>query len=448
MKKLKELKIMKKQLSVIENSNEDLEIDNIIIKDAFDFKDNFYLENIKFFIKRKSLSVCQSIIRSFDKEKLEPYLEELINIIADSNDYHVMIDLLNYNQVQIKDKDKKPLKDFRQQENKMNQKIIDSNDPIVYLRAAIYYYGMRWKSMNWIPFKQRYEIEDIILSYDFKKFNLNFRFNMYYDETKEPYTYFQLLLIYCRDYSNSDRWLEAEQKVFKFVPIFMDKYIKEVVKGKNEQIEDILLEMDVPDLYFNYAKDILKKEWEHFRTEQYLKHSLYPMKEEVIDAAIDSIASDPYLVTQYAELFKKRLSSKMENAMFIELNKKIDYYYNNYFHFEAVIGIYLYLRKFKENFPLFERFLIKLNNLREGLKLDEPYEEDDLEADDFDEANAFKKVLDEVIYNYILTNRNDKILREIGINNRNDLLKLKEKIVENGNTHDQIKASGYGELDY
>jgi len=172
------------------------------------------------------------------------------------------------------------------------------------------------------------------------------------------------------------------------------------------------------------------------------------MKEEVIDAAINSIASDPYLAIQYAELFKKRLSSKMENAMLIELNKKINYYNNNYFHFEAVIGIYLYLRKFKENFPLFEQFLIKLNNLKEGLKLDEPYEEDDLEAEDFDEANAFKKVLDEVIYNYILTNRNDKILREIGINNRNDLLKLKAKIVENGNTHDQIKASGYGELDY
>jgi hypothetical protein len=137
----------------------------------------------------------------------------------------------------------------------------------------------------------------------------------------------------------------------------------------------------------------------------------------------------------------------MENAMFIELSKKIDYYNNNYFHFEAVIGIYLYLRKFKENFPLFEQFLIKLNNLRGGLKLDEPYEEN-LEAEDFDEVNAFKKVLDEVIYNYILTNRDDKILREIGINNRNDLLKLKAKILSGGVTHDYIKTSGYGELDY
>ena len=450
MKKLKELKIMKKQLSVIENSNKDLEIDNLIIKDALDFKDNFYLENIKFFIKTKSLFVCQSIIRNFDKEKLEPYLEELINIIADSNNYHIMIDLLNYDKVIIKDNNKRPLKNFDKQKNIMLNKILDCDDPIVYLRAAIYYYGMKWGDMSYIPFvpfKKRNEIENIILSYDFKKFNLNFGINMYHNRTQEPYTYFELLLIYCRDYYNNF-WLQAEQKVFKFVPVYMDEYIQQVVKGKNERIEDILLEMNIPDLYFNYAKNNLKKEWEDFRKEEYLKHSLFPIKKEIIDAALNSIASDPYLAIQYEELFKKRLSSKMENAMLIELNKKINYYNNNYFHFEAVIGIYLYLRKFKENFPLFEQFLIKLNNLKEGLKLDEPYEEDDLEAEDFDEANAFKKVLDEVIYNYILTNRNDKILREIGINNRNDLLKLKAKIVENGNTHDQIKASGYGELDY
>jgi hypothetical protein len=53
MKKIKELIIVKEQLSVIENSNKDLEIDHLFILDARDFKDNFFLENIKFFIKIK-----------------------------------------------------------------------------------------------------------------------------------------------------------------------------------------------------------------------------------------------------------------------------------------------------------------------------------------------------------------------------------------------------------
>jgi hypothetical protein len=165
--------------------------------------------------------------------------------------------------------------------------------------------------MIFIPFKKRVEIENIILSYDFKKFNLNFGINRYHDRTVEPYTYFKLLLTYCRDYYNNF-WLQAEQKVFKFVPVYMNEYIKQVVKGKNERIEDILLEMNIPYLYFSYAKNNLKKEWEDFRKEKYLKHSVFPIKEKIIDAALDSISSDAYLAMEYAKLFKKRLSS-LEN---------------------------------------------------------------------------------------------------------------------------------------
>jgi hypothetical protein len=36
---------------------------------------------------------------------------------------------------------------------------------------------------------------------------------------------------------------------------------------------------------------------------------------------------------------------------------------------------------------------------------------------------------------------------EIGINNKDDLLKLKAKIIEGRNIHYEIKLSGYGELD-
>ena len=79
MKKIKELRIVKEQLSVIENSNEDLEIDDLFILDARDFKDNFFLENIKLFIKIKCSLICQRIIISFDKEKLEPYMISFID---------------------------------------------------------------------------------------------------------------------------------------------------------------------------------------------------------------------------------------------------------------------------------------------------------------------------------------------------------------------------------
>jgi len=446
MKKLKELKIMKKQLSVIENSNEDLEIDDLFILDARDFKDNFFLENIKLFIKIKCSLICQRIISSFDKEKLEPYLEELINVIVDSDNYNTMIDLLNYDKVVIKDNDDRPLNNFDKQKNIMLNKILDSNDPIVYLRAAIYYYGMTWRNMNFIPFKKRREIENIILSYDFKKFNLNFGINRYHDRTKEPYTYFKLLIIYCRDYYKG-YWLEAEQKVFKFVPLYMDEYIEQVVKGKNERIEDILLEMNIPDLYFSYAKNNLKKEWEDFRKEEYLKHSLFSIKEEIIDAALNSISSDARLAMEYAKLFKKRLSSEMENTFFIELNKKIDFYNNHYFNFvEDIIKIYLYIKEIKESFPLFEEFLIKLNDLKGGLKLDEPYEEDIENEDEIDGIEQFRKLLHQIIYNYTITNRN-KVWSEIGINNKDDLLKLKAKIIEGRNIYYQLKISGYGELD-
>ena len=443
MKKVKTVRINKKELSMIENSNKDLEIDDLIISDALNFADIFYLENIKIFINKKIPNICQYIIRNFDKEQLEPYLEELINVIADSDNYNVMIDLLNFNEVQIKDIDKKPLKDFKKQESIMKQKIVKSEDPMIYLRSAIYYYGHRWKYSS-LNFKDRYKIENIILSYDFKKFNLDFSMNILYNDTQEPFTYFELLLIYCRDYSKNDPWIEAEQKVFKFVPVYMNRYIEEVIKTRETRIEDILLEMNVPELYFNYAKNNLQRAWEDFRDDEDLKNGYFPMKDKLIDAAINSIATLPILSIEYAELFTKRLSPEMENKMFIELNKKINYYNNNYFNLEDVLEIYLYIRTFsnKESFPLLENFLIKLNDLRDGLKLDEPYED----VNDFNEVIEFKKLLDEIIYNYILTNRSNKVWKEIGIFNKSDLLKLRAKIVDNGNYH--THPSGHGELDY
>jgi hypothetical protein len=458
MKKLKELSIIKEQLSVIKNSNKDLEIDNLIVQDIQSFKDNFFLENIEFFIDKKLVYNCQLIIRNFDKEKLEPYLEKLINVIADSDNYNVMIDLLHYNRYIEKDNDKRPLKDFQKQNTKMMGRIHLSNDPIVYLRAAMYYHGMRWKFLT-IPFKERERIEDTILSYDFKKYNLQYEINTYFDKTQEPHTYFELLLTYCKDYFNGHRWPEAEQRVFKFAPYYMKQYIEEVVKWKDSEIEDILFEMNEPELYFDYAKNNIKGEWESLRTDKHLKDPYNPTKEKIIDAALDSIASSPYYVMQYStEIVKGRLSPKMEEKMLIELNKKINYYYLQYFHFEDVTHIYLYLSKFKERFPLFEEFLIKLNDLKEGLDLDNLFygpeeedhddfdDEDDEEFfDDFNEGIQFKKLLDEIIYNYTVTNRNG-LWSEIGINNKKDLLKLRRKVVEKGSYN--INLQGYGELDY
>jgi hypothetical protein len=447
MKKLKELRIIKEQFPIIKN--EDIEIENLIIYDVVGFTNDFYLENIEFFIDKKLIYNCQSIIRHFDKEKLKPYLEGLIKVIADSDNYNVMIDLLNYNRFQVKDNNKRPLKDFKQQELIMIKKIRESNDPIVYLRAAMYYYGMRWKFLDYIPFQIRDKIEDTILSYDFKKYNLQYEINAYFNKTQEPHTYFELLLMYCKDYFNGHRWPAAEKRVFKFAPYYMKKYIEQVVKWKDTEIEDILFEMNEPELYFDYAKNNIKGEWESLRTDKYLKDPHHPTKEKTIDAALDSIASSPYYAMQYAQVITKgRLSPKMEEKMLIELNKKINYYYLQYFHFEDVTRIYLYIKETKERFPLFEEFLIKSNDLREGLDLDTlsygPNGEDE-DPDDFNEGIQFKKLLDEIIYNYTIINR-DKVWKEIGIKNRDDLLKLKAKIVEQGNYH--INLQGYGELDY
>jgi hypothetical protein len=447
MKKLKELIIIKKQFPMIKN--EDIEIENLIINDIAEFTNDFYLENIEVFIDKKLIYNCHLIIRNFDKEKLKPYLEGLIKVIADSDNYNVMIDLLNYNRYKVKDNDKRPLKDFEQQELIMVKKIRESNDPIVYLRAAMYYYGMRWKFLDYIPFQIRNKIEDTILSYDFKKYNLKYELNTYFDKTQEPHTYFELLLMYCTDYFNGHRWPEAEQRVFKFAPYYMKKYINQVVKWQDPQIEDILFELNEPELYFDYAVNNLKGDWEKLRTDKYLKDPYNPTKEKIIDAALDSIASSPYYVMQYTQVItKERLPSRMEEKMLIELNKKINYYYLQYFHFEDVTHIYLYLSKFKKRFPLFEEFLIKLNDLRKGLDLDTlsyGQDEEDEDPDDFNEAIQFKKLLNEIIYNYTVTNRNG-LWSEIGIKNKNDLLKLRKKVVEKGSY--DINLKGYGELDY
>lgn len=449
MKKLKELKIFKKQLDLIKNSNEDLEIYNLIISDTTGYYDNFYLENIEFFINKKISNICLNIIRFFDKQKIESHLEGLIKTIANSNNYNAMIDLINYNLVEVKNKDKKPLKDFKEQELKVYRKIVRSDDPIIYLRSAIYCYGS-WKN-SYLSFESKNKIHDVILSYDFKKFNLNFEVG---DDSnlhkiwKEPYNYLEWLLKYCISYFNGDRWLEAEQKVFKFAPYYMDRYIREVIKTKDSIIEDILLEMDEPSLYFNYARDILKKGWEDFRDDKNLKDSNSIIKDKIIDAALDSISSSPRHIAKYSiEVIKKRLTPKMEEKMFIELNKKIKDYYLNYHEFSKnVSNVYFYTNKIKEKFPLFEQFLLKINNLRGGLKLNDfyqGYQEGDF--DEFNEEAEFKKLLDEIIYGYTIINRNKEWI-EIGINDRNDLIKLRKRIVENKVYIS--KFEGYGELDY
>ena len=219
-------------------------------------------------------------------------------------------------------------------------------------------------------------------------------------------------------------------------------YNQKNITIKNFNFEDIILKINDPYLYFNYYQNILKKPFQDSRD---------IISDELINAAISSIESNYNLALQYSELTKKRLRPEIEKnllnileeklsnlkSVFLDRDRNIGYAYEI-----GNSGVYHYIRYFKRKFPEFESMLLDYSNKNGGLKITGvPY---DPEIDEYTDK-SYRTILDETIYNYTITNRGGT-WPEIGIHNRQDLLKLRTQIVD----HDtlQFRLRGYGELDY
>jgi hypothetical protein len=219
-------------------------------------------------------------------------------------------------------------------------------------------------------------------------------------------------------------------KINKRKEDYLVTYSNTVIKVKNFDFEDIILKINDPYLYIYYSQHVLKKPYENCKG---------IINDELIDAAISSIKERDKTLINYSITMKIIMSPKTEKRI---INNLKDNLLNNGIGFAFEIGnsyLYKYIKMTKEKNLEFEKLLLDYSNQNGGLKITGiPYEEES----DF---LSYRTILDEAIYNYTITNR-DGTWPEIGINNRQDLLKLRTQIVD----HDtlQFNLSGYGELDY
>lgn len=211
---------------------------------------------------------------------------------------------------------------------------------------------------------------------------------------------------------------------------------------KNFNFEEIIFKINDPYLYFSYFQNVLKKPFQD---------SKGIISDELIEAAISSIESDYMLALQYSELTGKRLRSETEKRFLKKLENKLSDLKSNFLDGDTDIGmsyeignsrVYEFIKYFKKSFPEFEKLLLNYSNRNGGLQITGiPY---NTEIDDRTDKH-YRTILDEVIYNYTITNRGGT-WPEIGINNREDLLKLRMQII--GHDTLQFILRGYGELDY
>lgn len=193
--------------------------------------------------------------------------------------------------------------------------------------------------------------------------------------------------------------------------LYSVKFRNENIIVKKFDFEDIILKFNDPGLYIDYAKHVLKKSWEDCRG---------IIKDELVDSAIFSIYDD------------------LKNELKIDSNYDIGMSYEI-----GNSGVYEYVKKLIKGKSLeFEEILLNYSNQNGGLQITGiPYDSQRDKRTD----KHYRTILDEAIYNYTITNRGGT-WPEIGINNREDLLKLRVQIID----HDtlQFRLRGYGELDY
>jgi hypothetical protein len=259
---IKKLEIKKDQINLINIENitiGELIIEGVCYKkeDYYVITDkNFYIKNVDFFIKLKNSQQCLNAIISFDDKiiKDRAMLAKLIDIISNDKDLNVLVGLLNYS-FAFQKKYGNTLINPHETSIKY-QIIIDSKDPIVYLRSARYIFGKRWLENNYVyDHNDRKKIEEIILD------NINkYKETNVYDKNRyeEKTAYLQLLGYYVNNFINS-RWKEFEEKILYNNDYLFINYIRKFFKNRDENIENILLKLNMAYLFFYYFKNILKQ---------------------------------------------------------------------------------------------------------------------------------------------------------------------------------------------
>ena len=420
MKQINELIISKNEFFLIENQK-NLQIVRLFFHNL-PYVDPFYIEKINYFIENKIANVCFEMIRNLGLvNDIRERFTGLTNAIINSKDYDYILNLLNFS---IGTHNIKHLfKNFSEQQKLMFKKLMDFDNPIYYLKLSLYYTGIRWLNNNNFLMEKRIEIEDKILSYDPPK------------NSKDISNYISLLISYC-SLLIKGRWIEAEEKVFKRFPEYAKSYIQGLIDSigsRDQYVEEMILKINEPELYFKYFKNILKKPWEDFRGK---------IDDKLIDAAIFSIESSNRYAMDYAKKTGIPLKPEIAERIISDLGAQLSDGDIGHAYQIGNSGVYEYIKTTKQKNPLFEKILLDYSNKNGNLKITGiPY---DLEMDD-GASKHYRTILDEAIYNYTITNR-DGTWPEIGINNRKDLLKLRAQIVD----HDtlQFHLKGYGELDY
>jgi len=402
---IKRLEIKKDQIDLI---NQNITIGELIIdgvcykkEDYYVITDkNFYIENVDFFIKLKNSQQCLNAIISFDDKIIKDrvMLAKLIDIISNDKDLNVLVGLLNYSFAFQKKYNNTLINDS---ETLIKyQIIIDSKDPIVYLRSAKYIFGKRWLENSYVydP-NDRKKIEEIILDNinKYKETNSNNR--------NEKLAYLQLLGYYVDKLINS-RWKEFEEKILYNNDYLFINYVRKFFKNRDENIENILLKLNMTHLFFYYFTNILKeKPWEDFRG---------IIKDEVIDAAIASIEGDDNSAIEYSLTIKKRLSYEIEERI---INNFISYMLGDPENFIVFfVGLYYYINiMVKEKFPLFEKLLLKIDDFLNHINVLDSIRD--------------RKFLNEIAFYYIVINCNG-IWEDFGVKNKKDLDELKQKVIK------------------
>ena len=219
--------------------------------------------------------------------------------------------------------------------------------------------------------------------------------------------YLKLLEYYLDKFVNN-RWKEFEEKILYNDDYLFIKYLDKFFKDRDENIENILLKLNIPYLFFYYFKNILKeKPWENFRG---------IIKDEVIGAAITGIERDDHSAIEYSLIIKKRLSYEIEERiinnfiLYIQDDPENNILYSFWFYNYVNIMV-------KEKFPLFEKLLLKIKNLLNNIN-----------NNDYD-PNEQKSFLNEIAFYYIVINCNG-IWEDFGIKNKKDLDELKQKVIK------------------
>ena len=397
---IKELIIDQQFFEYFKNCN--IKVDNLKIN--ISDNDIFYYNNLDFFINNKYIKEIYNVAKFHSFKLTDEKNEEVKKIIIDFNDPYY---LLLYAEDVLKDRwlnDKSlPLSKRKEIESK-----ISSNNDLIYnyvknaikgrweeyedkIAESVYvaeyaknFLKKRWIDVEDIDPKIAKEAEKNILTRDASLNN-----------------YISYLL--------DSRWKELEDNIDKINPYTINHYFNKV-KERLPELEDYISKnKQLASFYVSsILKPVLNKSWNDMKG---------IISSKIIKQAEDSIYSDMLGAVNYSiDISKERLPLEIENKIL-----------NGY----EVTGALRYVKEMiKGRSRQFEKNLIKLkkeidnDNLIEYLMATYP---EHYHPGDYDNASTIYTLV--AIYEYA-----KDIIRgpwpEVGINNKDDLKKLRKKIIE------------------